>query len=679
LSDIKNPARQIWVHRDFLCLFFIACFSCELAHAQPTPWPSIGPYGGDARSFAQVPGEPGHLYLGDTNNWVFESRDAGVTWKRLGKVDGGDDLIVDSLVVDASNPKTLFAGVHRVDRPDGGLFISRDGGKTWAAIPAMHGQSIRSLAQAPSNPGILIVGSLDGIFRSRDHGATWTRISPAAPDPLSREIHEVESLAIDPRNPEIVYAGTWHLPWKTTDGGLHWRNIKQGVIDDSDVFSIIVDPQRSSIVYVSACSGIYKSENSGDLFHKIQGIPATARRTRVLMQDTQHREVVYAGTTEGLYRTRDAGKNWQALTGSDVIVNDIYLDPQKEGRIVLATDRGGVLASDDNGVSFHDSNHGFSARKVEALLVDKASMQPGDPPASERILAGVVNDKSYGGVFQTTTGGAEWTQISAGLDGRDVFTLAESKDGDILAGTGHGIFALDSTDPIAGLHWVMHSSIVNHGTRLVAKEIKGRKVNREESYTLPARQMSSRVLAFDLSGEVWLAATEEGLFTSADKGVTWQGGLVLGSAQYRAVLVFDGKMLAARREGVIVSSDKGRNWAPMRLPLRIKDIHALAWSPEGTLWIGSGDGVYFSHDQGNSWFWLEKVPVRDLDDMSWDPHGARMMATSRTSQVLYAIDPASLSFTGTWAGFRIFLARSWANTRIVASLQDGVVVESPNP
>ena len=38
---------------------------------------------------------------------------------------------------------------------------------------------------------------------------------------------------------------------------------KQGIIDDSDVFSIIVDPKDPKVVYASACSGIYKSENGG--------------------------------------------------------------------------------------------------------------------------------------------------------------------------------------------------------------------------------------------------------------------------------------------------------------------------------------------------------------------------------------------------------------------------------
>src|SRR5690349_22599935 len=50
---------------------------------------------------------------------------------------------------------------------------------------------------------------------------------------------------------ETIYAGTWHLPWKTTDGGRSWHNIKNGVIDDSDVFSIIIDPKQPQVVYRS--------------------------------------------------------------------------------------------------------------------------------------------------------------------------------------------------------------------------------------------------------------------------------------------------------------------------------------------------------------------------------------------------------------------------------------------
>ena len=252
------------------------------------------------------------------------------------------------------------------------------------------------------------------------------------------DLHEVESIAIDPKDPRTIYAGTWHLPWKTTDGGANWHNIKQGLIDDSDVFSIIIDPTVPSVVYTSACSGIYRSDTGGELYHKIQGIPMTARRTRVLMLDPTNQNTVYAGTTEGLYKTLDGGTNWKRMTGPDVIVNDVYVDPKNPQHVLLATDRGGVLESDDAAFTFKASNTGFSQRQVSSLLVDAKSPQT--------IFAGVVNDKTYGGVFVSHDEGATWSQQSNGLQGRDVFSLSQSADGVILAGTNAGIFRWDGTN-----------------------------------------------------------------------------------------------------------------------------------------------------------------------------------------------------------------------------------------
>ena len=667
-----------------LALSVLLPFAVALSvNAQPANiWRSIGPWGGDARSFAAVPGSPEHLYLGGIANWVFESTDGGQNWIRKGHIGPANDpgdLMVDSLLVDAGDRHTLFAGVHRSYNTEGGLYKSTDSGATWTIIPALKDQSVRALAQSPSDPSILVVGTLDGVYRTRDSGQTWERISPAPPDPLGGEIHEVESLAIDPKKPDTIYAGTWHLPWKTTDGGQHWRNIKQGVIDDSDVFSIIIDPEHPATVYASACSGIYKSEDAGQLFHKIQGIPSTARRTRVLMQDTNHREIVYAGTTEGLYRTRDAGREWQRITDPNVIVNDIYLDPTHPGRVLIATDRSGVLVSNDNGSTFAQSNEGFSARKVEALVADSR-----DP---NRILAGIVNDKTYGGAFLTTDAGQSWTQIADGLEGRDVFTFAQAKDGTILAGTSHGIFAMegDTGDAPAGndtskhTHWTMRSTIVNSGSKITTETVNGHKISRLETIKIPARALSSRIYSFDLSTDLWAVATAEGVYTSKDKGQSWQGGLVLGSAEYHSIASYKGEILVARRTGAAFSRDGGQTWDPVGLPSRIKDIRTVAFSKEGELWVGAGDGVYFSRDfsqnGGKSWFWLEKVPVRDVGDLAFDPATGHMLVTSRTSPMLYAIDPVTLAHVGLQTGYRLFMARVAGTARFAASLQDGVLTD----
>lgn len=415
--------------------------ACLWAGFVPSPmfgstWLPFGPDGGDARRIVPDPGDHAHLYLGTVNGWIYESHDTGASWQRLARVANRDDLVLDSIVVDANDPKHLIVGAWVIDRPDGGLFVSFDAGKTWVSQAEMRGQSIRALRASPTEPKELIAGTLKGVFRSTDGGARWSLISP----PESTEIHEVQSVAIDPSDPNVIYAGTWHLPWKTTDGGEHWENIKDGIIDDSDVFSIIVDPQRPQIVYASACSGIYKSDDAGSLFHKVQGIPSSARRTRVLMQDPNDSNVVFAGTTEGLFRSNDAGRSWTRTTGPEIVVNDVEVDRADSKHVLLATNRGGVLASDDGGDTFHSSNAGFSARQITAMQRDREQ--------GGTVLVGVVNDKEWGGVFRSEDGGLSWLQRSDGLQGRDVFALGQTPDGTFLAGTAHGLFRLDGPSQV---------------------------------------------------------------------------------------------------------------------------------------------------------------------------------------------------------------------------------------
>ncbi len=650
-------------------------------------WSTVGPDGGDARAFASVPGDPSHLYLGTTDSWVYESTDAGASWHRLAKMEGANSFVLDHIVVDPAAPATIYAAAWRADGPGGGAWVTHDGGRTWTELTGLHGQSIYAFAQAPSDPHILFAGTLEGIFRSNDRGATWTQISPEG----SREIHEVESLAIDPANPDIVYAGTWHLPWKTGDGGKTWHNIKQGLIVDSDVFSIIIDPSRTRTVYLSACSGIYKSENAGLLFHKIHGIPNEARRTRVLTQDPENREVVYAGTTEGLYKTRDAGRTFRRMTGADVIVNDVFVDPRDPNHVLLATDRGGVLASNDGGETFTASNTGISERKVEALLVDRSN--------PERLYAGVVNDKSYGGVFVSADGGKTWSQDGQGLDGRDVFVLAQTKDGAVLAGTNEGIFLLDPTANTSAdssadagaaadssssalgsapsLVWAARNTIANTIVKTIAETAYRTRVNVEKKEKAPLVQLDGRVNALDASTDVWAAATSYGLLTSDDQGATWHGGPVMDASDYDSVTVHGDNIAAAHADGVVLSQDKGLTWWPIGLPKMLTRIHRVAFSPDGTLWLGAREGVYFTKDMGKSWMWLERLPFRDVDDLSYDPALKSILVSSRSNDQVFAIDPKTLTWKWWQTGYPVALIRSTGERLVAASLNDGVLLQPP--
>src|SRR5438270_4082485 len=327
---------------------------CALWIALPlvaqSQWVPLGPDGGDVRSLTYDPKKPDRIFIGTSSGEMFLSTDNGANWARFAHFGQGDDYVVDHVMINPRNSKIMYVATWSVtgQTVGGDVFRSHDGGKSWQAMPDMHGKSIRAMSMSESDPDTLVVGALDGVYRTSNGGSNWEKISPEH----HAEIKNIESVAVDPRQPKVIYAGTWHLPWKTEDGGATWHSIKNGMIEDSDVFSMIVDRDDSSVVYASACSGIYKSDLAGELFKKVQGIPFSARRTRVLRQDPNNPKVVYAGTTEGLWRTEDAGKSWKRISDPNVIVNDVMVDPRKSSRVLLATDRSGVLASNDFGVKF---------------------------------------------------------------------------------------------------------------------------------------------------------------------------------------------------------------------------------------------------------------------------------------------------------------------------------------
>ncbi len=633
--------------------------------AADTSWIPIGPDGGDARSFAQDPTNSRHLFLGTTDSWLYQSTDGGSSWQRLAKLSKQENLILDNVVVDQADPKTLYVGAWVVDHPDGGLFISHDAGVTWTSVEAMNGQSIRALTQAPSNPKTLVAGTLKGIFRSDDGGQQWKQISPAN----SMELHEVESIAIDPKDPNTIYAGTWHLPWKTTDGGANWHNIKNGLIDDSDVFSIIIDPASPQTVYTSACSGIYKSDNAGELYKKVQGIPSTARRTRVLMQDPVNHSVVYAGTTEGLYRTVTSGTNWTRLTGPDVIINDVFVDPKDPKHVLLATDRSGVLESEDEGASFKSSNTGFSQRQVSSLIIDNKN--------PHTFYAGVVNDKVYGGVFASDDSGKTWQQRSNGLDGRDVFTLAQSADGTLLVGTGHGIFRLN------GSQWEQDGSVVKTEEKTTVVARKGHKIKTTKTVSVPGGQIDGRVNGLDLSRSTWYAATSSGIYMSTDSGRQWQGGPVLNQADFLGVHSDGQIVFAVRRQGLALSEDGGKAWKALALPANLSYVRTAAVAPNGSLWVGGREGVFFSDDHGQNWQFMSTLPVSDISSVSYDADLQRIVVTSWSSTWVMAMNPADKSWKWWDAGWHVRGVRSSGGRLLAASLYNGVVMqpkmESSNP
>jgi photosystem II stability/assembly factor-like uncharacterized protein len=626
------------------------------------PWQVLGPDGGDARSLAYDAHNPDHVLLGTSTGQMFASNDAGRTWSRLARL--GDDYVLDHIAIDPQDSNRIYVSAWSVSSQQvGEIFRTRDGGRNWDNLPAMHGNSIRALAMYKGNSKVLVAGALNGVFRTNDGGDTWERLSPAN----SSDIKNIESIAVDPKDPNTVYAGTWHLAWKTSDGGANWQHINKGMIDDSDVFSVIVDHDNPSVVFASACSGIYKSETAGNLFAKIQGIPFSARRTRVLKQDPTNENIVYAGTTEGLWKSTDLGKVWKRVSNPEVVVNDVLIDPRDSNRVLLATDRSGVMASTDGASNWTTSNKGYAHRYVSAILTDNKD--------ASTLYVGVVNDREYGGVFYSHDAGQHWLQKAAGLGGKDVFALKQAPSGMLVAGTNHGVFSLEHN---ASEWHPMNVVVVEHTVKTAGKGKGSRKA--ATTTTLTKSQLESRVNDLELGSGRWMAATTTGIYSSTDQGKTWKGGRILGQQDFVSVRAEGSTVVAATRSSVLVSNDRGATWKQGGLPSYVVSIRSAAIASDNQIVIASREGAFRSGDGGATWeHVVNGLPGKDITYVSFDSTHKRMLATSDATGVIFESRDGGRSWQrGPDSGFPLRRVSVIGGRFVGATPFDGVVLQPEN-
>lgn len=564
--------------------------------ASAQAWTPTGPTGGDVRSLAQSPREPGVVYLGTADGVLYRSDDGGRRWRRPEPGFPLHGMSLDEIVVTPAGD--VLVGYWRVSGSGGGVARSSDGGQSFRVLDGIAGESVRALALAASDPARLVAGALSGVFASDDGGARWRRLSPAG----HPELRNVESIAVDPLDRDVIYAGTWHLPWKTTDGGRSWRPISAGMIDDSDVFTMTVDARGSGSLFATACTGIYRSANGGGLWSKLRGIPSSSRRTRAFAQDPQRPDTLYAGTTEGLWVSDDGGASWSARTDADVVVNAVV--PIGGGALLIGADGAGVLRSADHGRSFVASNQGFSARLVTELIRD---------PRRGRLVAAIQNDRFHSGVLAAPRADGPWSKLAPGLEGREISALALS-GADLYAGTDDGVFVLRDGAPA----WQRLATLAN-GVEL--------------------RPRVAELLA-PAPGLV-LAATHRGLLRSADRGRSWTLASLGSAREVVALAAAGGRLLAATPLGLYASEDQGATFRHLSSGPGER-ILKLAALPDGvTIFATSSAGLYKSADGGRGFYLCYGgLPVSEITGLTVHPDGRTVFAADFARGGLFKSDDA---------------------------------------
>ncbi len=387
----------------------------------------------------------------------------------------------------------------------------------------------------------------------------------------------------------------------------------------------------------------------------------------------------------------DGGAKWSLVSAPDVIVNDVLIDPRNPERVLLATDRRGVLVSNDGFAHYTASNRGFTHRVVGAVIADRKD--PG------RLYVGVMNDKDMGGFFISDDAGKNWRQSNRGLDERDILSLQQSESGVLFVGTNHGIFSLG----FLGWFLAAGEDDLGTGTGMAAqtgsrrsRSFPSRSPKSKSSKTTATSKRATavkpkvppepviplatapRVRSLQMGEKAWFAATDQGLFISVDQGQKWYGQPIQGESNFSAVYSYEDETVTlAGAKGAWLSHDGGKTWAAVALPAYVSGVYSLTEAPGPVLWLGTRQGAMRSTDDGQSWHYiLNGLPKSDVLAVHYDASGQRLLATAlHTHGVFESKDGGQTWQLTSEARVAIRSAMNFQGHLLGASAHNGLLLE----
>ena len=270
---------------------------------------------------------PQRIYGGTQDNNTIRTLTGGTSdWEAIL---GGDGMYT---LVDYTNSNTIYAEYQW-----GNLYRSTNGGSNMTYIAdAMSGDRVNwsaPLAMHPQNSSILYFGTYR-IWKSTNKGTSWQAVSTDLTGGVNDYFYTITTIAVSPVDPAIVVAGTGdgkvHV---SVNNGLTWQNISNG-LPNRWITRVVPSPFNSQTIYATI-SGFRWDEPLPHVFKSV-----------------------------------DLGQNWTEITGNlpEFPVNDLVIDPDFPGRIIVATDAG-LFGTIDDGQNWAWIWEGLPAVPVCALKV----------------------------------------------------------------------------------------------------------------------------------------------------------------------------------------------------------------------------------------------------------------------------------------------------------------------
>jgi photosystem II stability/assembly factor-like uncharacterized protein len=255
------------------------------------------------------PTDPQHILA--SNNWnkfILNSQDGGLTWEPI-EQSPAENMSWRAIAFAPSNPKIIYAGVSAFfsagtlseQIPSGGIYVSRDGGKSWSPANDAHSQdaNVTYLAIDPGDPSLVYAATGNhGLLKTSDGGQNWKEINQGLPHSLA-----ALSVVLHPSQPGLVFVGLgFGGLFRSNDGGQTWKQSARGLNPEASIYDLLFDPTDPQTMYTAdPFSGVYRSTDGGNTWRAINnGLRMRAANQLALTTDGQH---LYAATEgEGVFR-----------------------------------------------------------------------------------------------------------------------------------------------------------------------------------------------------------------------------------------------------------------------------------------------------------------------------------------------------------------------------------------
>ncbi len=558
----------------------------------------------------------GFLLVGsDAGAWC--SSDSGQTWKQISQ-DACSGL---ALLGDAA----FVAGKPAGAEPSGTLLCSKDGGQTWASLPVEQAKThaITSLAGASDKNASCLYATVQdvGLVQSLDQGVTWNVVQPW---------DKQADVLILPGQTQVAYVAQKGIQmWRTTDGGKTWNGLIQqpgaANVDKHWTQTLLswgyyivplgmgIDPTNPERAFMATQAELDCTTDGGKTWKQITDVAldggkrlkSTGLEVTVssgyLISPSNPKDHYIQYQDIGFARSRDGGESWSWSATGCPWSNTFYavlFDPFVKDRMYAAASRkhmipdwiaigtesresaGGICASDDRGSTWRVlGKDSLPLLPATALVID-----PKSTPDNLTMYAGLYD----GGVYKSTDSGKTWVNKSKGLGN---------------AGNMH-VCRLYMSPKSGNLYCL----------------ITGSRTGRD--FKVPGGLWRSTD-----GGESWHDLT-------AEAKLLWPTDVAV-SADEKTLVISAATTPGAAQGGAYRSTDDGKTWqrtftdqdAAKWMPPSFVQALTVKFHPDqpDLVYLGTGQGLWYSQDAGKSWKVYEQVPFRSICALTFDPANTKRM------------------------------------------------------